>query len=117
MIIQSPDPFRPGAFFTIRNPESILATHGDAHAECPICSWLRGQIAAAAEFSAPTRRPSVTDTQPLSLERIRAAIDDSDLVAEGPVGFEIVSIPVKDDADASGKIAKLEKAKGVEWIN
>jgi len=119
MILQIPDRRRPGQFFTIRNPESILATHGESHRACPICSFLREQIraaklGAAAAWQVP--RPSVTDTQPLSVDQIRAAVDD-DVDLSGPAGFEIVEVGVKDDADASGKIARLEKAKGVEWIN
>lgn len=121
MIIRTPDPFRPGEFFTVRNPESILATHGESHRACPICCFLRERIRAAklgadrAGWEVP--RSTVTDTQPLSVADIRKALEDDDLVAEGPAGFEIVEVGVKNDADASGKIAKLEKAKGVEWVN
>lgn len=120
MTLQIPDRRRPGAFFTIRNPESILATHGESHRACPICSFLRDQIraaklGAAAAWQVP--RPSVTDTQPLSLADIQNACEDTDIVCEGPVGFEIVEVGVKDDADASGKIARIEKAKGVAWVN
>lgn len=126
------------AYTNIRDPRGIFDTHARGSAShvrrCPVCAglldYLHGAalevddlIGGPAAFVVPTR-PGVRDTQPIPL-RIVEQIRDPDRtqpplpVAEPDgleaAGFEIVQVPVRDDADASGKLRAIETARGVSW--
>jgi len=119
----------------IRDPRGIFDTHalaGPGHTRrCPICSGLLDFLhGAAIEVDALVAGPpiawtpprGVRDTQPLplrALEQIRdpdrtqpplPELEVDDLSA---AGFALVD--VHDDADASGKIKAIERAKGIVW--
>ena len=48
-MIQTPDPFRPGQFLTVRDPEAIVNASG--HEMCPVCNALRDRLNEQAAFN------------------------------------------------------------------
>lgn len=115
------------SFAAIHDPRGIFATHEHSAKLCPICSGLldfqHGE-ALEVERALAAERSSLDyivalwtadEANALPRRGFGGPDDTNPPLPNDEVGFEVVEVPVKDDADASGKIRKIEAAKGVQW--